>query len=48
MAGAMSEAQMVEQFRGRLGDGQALTLLSGYYGRPLTAPLKPAAPKVAA
>jgi choline-sulfatase len=42
LAAASSEAQMVEQFRGRLGDGQALALLGAYYGHPLAAPTTPA------
>jgi choline-sulfatase len=41
LASGCTETQMVEQFRGRLGDGQALTLLSGYYGHPVTAPATP-------
>jgi hypothetical protein len=41
LAAASSEAQMVEQFRGRLGDGQALVLLGAYYGHPLAAPTTP-------
>ena len=39
-----TEAQMVEQFRSRLGEGQATALLSAYYGHPPVPAAKPAAP----
>lgn len=35
MASDFDETRMFEEFRGRLGDGQAVSLLGAYYGRPL-------------
>lgn len=38
LAAGLGETRTVEEFRGRLGQGQALTLLSAYFGHPVAAP----------
>lgn len=45
LASQLGEAGMVAECRGRLGQGQAMTLLSAYFGHPIAAPTGPAPAK---